>query len=173
MSASLPHWPQPQDDHHHHVGVGAHAVLPGDTTVIAAANDLLAYFDNNPCSQVSIAPASAFQSAYNASGLPGALTVDGKYGGNTQAALQAVINSVEVSMGPTQTAPLNCFGMAVPAVPAPNPAPAPAATTTTTTTSTATTSSSSISPVVIGAAAVAVVGGVGYAVYRARRRQRG
>lgn len=163
MLTTTPHW----------TGLGA-AVLPGDTTVVAAANGVLAFFDANPCTKASIPAVSAFQSAYNASGLPGALTVDGQYGPNTQKALQNTIDSVETGMGPTQAAPQNCFDPNLPAVPAPDVVPAaqpPAANATTTTTTTTTGHGSAMNPGVVAAAAALVVGGVGYAVYRARKRR--
>ena len=104
------------------VGAGS-ALLQGDSTVIAAANGLLGYYSGNAPSQGSVPAVSAFQSAYNASGYPGSLTVDGQYGPNTQKALQNVIDGAEAGMGPTQAAPPNAWGTAPPATPAPDVAP--------------------------------------------------
>lgn len=76
----------------------------------SAGSTLVAWLVANGCTQNSVPQVSAFQAAYNASGLGPAITVDGQYGGNTQAALQ-------LALGTDATAPNNCFAMAVPATP--------------------------------------------------------
>jgi hypothetical protein len=144
----------------------------------AATDDLqtagaavMAYFASHPCTQAKVTEVETFQLTYNASGMPGQLTVDGQYGGNTQRALQNVLNTAPAAGGggPVQQAPQNCFGMSVPDIPALDAPTAPATTTTTTTTPAA--STSSVSPTAVALAVAAVVGGVGYAVYRARKRR--
>ncbi len=113
----------------HPIGAGAMTAIPNpmNRAEINAAQDLLAYFNVNPCSQASLPVVTAFQNAYNASGLPGKLTMDGQYGGNTQKALQNVMDEAQADAGagPSQQAPTNCFGMTVPATPALDPTPAP------------------------------------------------
>jgi len=169
---TTPHWPQ--------VGVGragvGSAVLPGDRTEIAAANGVLAYFDNNPCTRASIPVVADFQRAYNASGLPGSLSVDGQYGPNTQRALQNVIDEAEAGLGPTQGAPPNCFAATEAPVPAPDVTPvAPATPATPANPTTVVVNPSSTSPnyvpYVVGGvvAAAAVAGGVILAKRRKRR----
>jgi hypothetical protein len=81
----------------------------------AAGQGLLNALQANGCSTSPQASVSAFQTAYNAlppitnsSGTPGivtSLTVDGKYGPATQAALQAWADSQNLSV----TVPANCF----------------------------------------------------------------
>ncbi len=158
-------------------GIGAHALLQGNRTEVSAANMVLAYFDNNPCTKASIPVVSDFQRAYNASGLPGSLTVDGQYGPNTQQALQNVIDMAEAGIGPTQAAPPNCWGTAVPAMPAPDAGqvvvtPPASPTTTTVTTNVNPPPSTSWTPWVIGGAAVAGAGVVGYAYWKKHHRGR-
>lgn len=153
-------------------GLGA-ALLQGDTTVIAAANGLLAYYDTNTPSQASVPAVSAFQAAYNASGMPGALTVDGQYGPNTQKALQNVIDAAEAGLGPTQGAPANAWGTQPPAVPAPDVAPATPAgpgTLVLPETTIVGTPTPNYTPWIVGGVAAAGVGLVGYAYYRKHRR---
>lgn len=82
---------------------------------LSAGQALVAWLVANGCTQNSVPAVSAFQTAYNGSGLGPAITVDGQYGGNTQAALQ-------LALGSTATAPNNCFNMAVPATPGPDAA---------------------------------------------------
>jgi hypothetical protein len=98
-------------------------------TIYDDAAAVVQYFTANPCTISSVPAVVTFQTSYNASAMPGQLSIDGEYGGNTQAALQNVINTgfVTGTSGPTQTAPTNCFGMAVPAVPALDVAPDAAA----------------------------------------------
>jgi hypothetical protein len=155
------------------VGVGAHAALPNPNNrlEISAADDLLAYFDTNPCTQARVPVVAAFQNAYNASSLPGRLTVDGQYGGNTQRALQNTLDEAQndAGAGPSQQAPVNCFGMAVPVTPTPDVAPTPAPVVivppaTNTTTNTTTTTATPWGTIALVAAAVTGVGLVGYAV---------
>jgi hypothetical protein len=153
-------------------GVGA-ALLQGDTTVIAAANGLLAYYDTNTPSQASVPAVSAFQAAYNASGQPGALTVDGQYGPNTQKALQNVIDAAEAGVGPTQAAPPNAWGTAPPAVPAPDVAPATPTgpgTLVLPETTIVGTPTPNYTPWIIGGAVAAGAGLVGYTYWKKHRR---
>jgi len=170
MQSTTPHWPQPPQ--HHHVGVGA--VNQGLTD---AAQAVVNFFAANACTRASIPEVASFQATYNGSGMPGHLTVDGQYGGNTERALQIVLNNAPAAGGggPVQAVPPNCFGMAVPDTPALDPSTptAPTAPATTTTTTTTTSTPSTMSPWIIGGAAAVVAGGVGYAVYRARKRRRG
>jgi hypothetical protein len=117
------------------------------------------------CTRASLPEVSAFQAAYNTSGLPGQLTIDGQYGGNTQAAVQLVLNQVN---GPPQAAPTNCFGMAVPATPALDPvAPAGPISPSTPTPPT----SMNMGPIVIGGAALLGVGVVVYAWKRKKHKR--
>jgi len=111
----------------------------------SAAADLMAFFATNAPSRDSVPQVSAFQSAYNSSGLPGSLTVDGQYGPNTQVALNNVI-------GPSQLAPQNVFSDVVPTTPQPDEPPAPAPTTPTAITPAGATGIPT--PVIIGGAAV-------------------
>lgn len=84
----------------------------GDAAAAATSGAaLVAWLNANGCTQSSVSQVSQFQTDYNSSGLPGQLTVDGQYGPNTQAALDAVL-------GTSGTAPTNCFGGTPPATPA-------------------------------------------------------
>jgi hypothetical protein len=161
------------------LGIGAHASLPNpiNRAEINAANDLLSYFDVNACTRDSIPVVSAFQNAYNASGLPGHLTVNGQYGPNTQRALQNALDEAQndAGSGPSQPAPDNCFGRSVPAIPAvdPTPTPTPATPSTPTaptTTTTVATGGSSYAPLVIGGFAVAGAALIGYTYWRKKHR---
>lgn len=174
--STTPHWPQPPQ---RHVGVGA--VNQGLTD---AAQAVVAYFASHACTQASVPEVASFQATYNVSGMPGALTVDGQYGGNTERALQIVLNNAPAAGGggPVQAIPPNCFGGVivngdnygvVPEVPAADAAPPTTVMPSTTTTTTTTSTPSTMSPWIIGGAAAVVAGGVGYAVYRARKRRRG
>jgi hypothetical protein len=167
MQSTTPHWPQPPQ---RHVGVGA--VNQGLTD---AAQAVVNFFAANACTRASVPEVASFQATYNVSGMPGHLTVDGQYGGNTERALQIVLNNSPAAGGggPVQAVPPNCFGMAVPETPVVDVTPAAPVTPTTTTTTTTTTAPSTMSPWIIGGAAAVVAGGVGYAVYRARKRRRG
>jgi hypothetical protein len=164
-----------------HVGapdapVGGHNALanPSGRQVIDAAEALLTYFDTNPCSQASLPAVSAFQTAYSTSGLPGNVSIDGKYGGNTQKALDNTIGQSQADanhLDVTQQAPTNCFGMVVPDVPATNPPvsvtpanPATPGTTTNTTTTTTVIKPTPWGTIALVAAAVAATGLVGYSV---------
>ena len=153
--------------------IGA-ALLQGDTTAIAAANGLLGYFDTNAPSKASVPAVSAFQAAYNASGNPGSLTVDGQYGPNTQKALQNVIDGAEAGLGPTQGAPANAWGTAPPAVPAPDVAPTVTpsgpGTLVLPETTIVGTPTPNYTPWIIGGAAAAGVGLVGYTYWKKHRR---
>jgi hypothetical protein len=107
--------------------LGAARGLGAPADAISAAQDLVNYLNANGCTQSSVSQVSAFQAAYNASGSPGQLTVDGQYGGNSQAALQYILDNAPAAGGggPTQAAPTNCFGMPVPAIPGLDPTPPP------------------------------------------------
>ena len=148
-------------------GAGATTTLPNTANrpVITAANDLLDYFNIYPCTQASIGAVSEFQSAYNASGQPGQLTVDGQYGGNTQKALQNVMDlaQADAGAGPSQAAPTNCFGMAVPATPALDPPTGP---------SNPLTPPSSVNPWLIAGAVILGGAGIAYAVHLKKKRRR-
>lgn len=91
---------------------------PNSVPVIQAAQTLLTYLSQNGCSQGYIQEVYDFQNAYNGTGLGPAITADGDYGPNSQAALQLVLNSVTPPAG---QAPDNCYGLPVPATPGPNP----------------------------------------------------
>lgn len=149
------------------VGVGA-----SQDDLTAAAQAVVTYFASNPCTQASIPVVQTFQLTYNASGMPGQLTVDGQYGGNSERAVQNALNMAPAAGGggPVQAAPTNCFGMSVPDIPAVDPPTSGGAATTTTTTTTPSATSGGPSSGVVALAVAAVVGGVGYAVYRARKR---
>jgi len=103
--------------------------------------------------------------------------VDGEYGPNTQRALQNVLDAIgAANNGPSQAAPTNCFPElgAVPTVPAldvtPTPTPATPAAVMPTVTPPA--SMASMTPWIIGGAAVAGAGVVGYAYWRKHKRSR-
>lgn len=94
------------------------------STALSAADNLMTKFSSTPPSRAVVPEVSAFQSAYNGSGLPGSLTVDGQYGPNTEAALQKVLDL----RSPPQAAPANVFSTAIPSTPAadtPPPGPNP------------------------------------------------
>lgn len=152
------------------------------SSIITQAQAVVSYFTQNPCTQNPVGVVSDFQTAYNGAGGAGSLTVDGQYGGNTQAALQEVLNAAPAAGGggPTQTAPQNCFqGVvvngtdygAVPATPAPD-------TTVTNVLGQSVIPGSNGStpvnwvPVYIGAGVAAVLGVVGYAVWAKRHHRR-
>lgn len=158
------------------------------TDLINATNGLLAYFTQNQCTQASFAECSTFQTQYNASGLPGSLTVDGQYGGNTQSALQNAINAMAaVNMGPAQSAPPNCFtGVVVngenygvvPSTPAPDagapttsPTAAPSTTPTSQTVVVNQPPSTNWAPVLIAGAVTLGAAAVGYAYLKKHHRR--
>ena len=147
---------------------------PNSRPVIDAANTLIDWFQSNACTQASIPAVSQFQTAYNASGLPGTLTVDGQYGGNSQAALQNVMNqaAADAGAGPAQQAPTNCFGMAVPATPALDPTPAtPSGPQTLPTIVVTGNPPTDYTPWIIGAAVAGGAGLVGYAAWKRHKRR--
>jgi hypothetical protein len=80
--------------------------LPGLTDVTGAANALASLVVIPKTSDPRV---SAFQAAYNRTPNITHLVQDGKYGGSTQGALQAVLDY----MGAGQTAPQNLFGPVV------------------------------------------------------------
>jgi hypothetical protein len=123
-----------------------------------AGSTLVAWLAANGCTQNSVPQVTAFQSAYNASGLGPQITVDGQYGGNTQAALN-------LALGGTAAAPDNCFNMAVPATPGPDSSSNAAAANTGGGTPVVVTGND-YSNWIIGGAAVLGVGILGYAYYR-------
>jgi hypothetical protein len=127
------------------------------------------------CRQTYIAQVAAFQVDYNASGLGPAITVDGLYGGNTQAALQLVLDA---SGSPAQQAPRNCFGDPIPAAPGPNadalaviPAAAVTPTPAVQTITTTSTASVDMTPWIIGGAVAVAAGLVGYTWWKKRKRR--
>lgn len=149
---------------------------PSNLPIIDAANAVIDYLNSNGCTQASIPAVATFQTQYNATGQPGQLTVDGQYGGNTQAALQNIINqaTADAGAGPAQSAPANCFGMAVPARPALDPPLAGGSSTTITTTTTDTTSTSTMptwAPWLVGGAVVAGAGLIGYTIWKKKHRR--
>jgi hypothetical protein len=112
-------------------GGGAPATPPpssgsGSVAAASAAGDALgAYLAAHGCTQAPFAAARAFQVAYNASRLGPAISVDGKYGGDAQAAWQLVLDF----QGQGGQATANCFtGTAAP-VPGLNPVTPPGGTT--------------------------------------------
>jgi hypothetical protein len=111
-----------------------------------AATALASYLTTNGCTQDAIPACTTFQSAWNASGLGGQLTVDGKYGPQTQAALAQALSGTGTS------APASCF-------PAGSTAGGSAPSTNT---STPTTSQAGISggTIALGALGVATVAGI-------------
>lgn len=86
----------------------------GDLTDQTLQNDAIALLDDlssNGCSTSADASVSTFQTAYNAAGGSPALSVDGLYGNDTSAALQAVINGNSGNSGlANKTAPAGCVG---------------------------------------------------------------
>jgi hypothetical protein len=127
---------------------------------------LVAWLVSNGCTQASVPQVTQFQNDYNASGLGPAITVDGQYGGNTQAALN-------LALGGTAAAPDNCFNMAVPATPGPDTSSnAAAANTGGGTPVTITGSSADYSSWIIGGAAVLGVGILGAVWWKKHHRGR-
>lgn len=92
-------------------GLGATLPNPKLRPEVDAAMDLLDYLRGNGCTQASFPACATFQATYNASGLPGRLSVDGQYGGNTMRALQNVMDEAQADAGtgPSQQAPADCF----------------------------------------------------------------
>jgi len=79
-----------------------------DTSLQNAAIALFDDLSSNGCQQVASASVSTFQSAYNASA-GGSLAVDGLYGAQSSAALQAVMNGNSSNSAlANQTAPAGC-----------------------------------------------------------------
>jgi hypothetical protein len=172
------HWPQAPSRSR---GVGT-VNNPVNRAEINAANDLLAYLATSGCSKASLPVVVAFQNAYNASGLPGQLTLDGQYGPNTQRALQNTLDEAQndAGAGPSESAPSNCFPEygQEPSIPkldrpvAPPPAPAPPSTTTTTTTTVTgdAAKKSNAGVIIVAATATAVAGTLGYRYWKKHRR---
>lgn len=85
---------------------------PNNTPEIYAAQQLLDWLSVNGCDRWSdgghhyVQTVADFQQAYNLSGLGPAISTDGDYGGNTQRAMQLVLDTVQPSGG---QAPENCF----------------------------------------------------------------
>jgi hypothetical protein len=69
-----------------------------------AANAVLAYFASNPCTSAAVSAVSDFQTQFNASGGSPTLSVDGKYGIHSQAALQGYLTAAGAG-----TAPAACY----------------------------------------------------------------
>jgi hypothetical protein len=139
-------------------------------TAEAAAGVLMTKFSSAPPSRAVVGEVSAFQSAYNGSGLPGSLTVDGQYGPNTQAALQAVLNQSVVD-GPPQAAPQNVFSTSVPSTPEPDVGPVgPVSPTQPTAPITPAGATGIPTPVIVGGAAVLGAGLIYWAWKRKHRR---
>lgn len=121
--------------------------------LLAAAQALVTRI-NQGCSQAALPEVSAFQTQYNTEGQV-TLTVDGEYGPDTQAAVARVLGS----------APNNCFGSAsgggggsgVLQVPAITITPSP---------------KTNWTPWIIGGAAAAGAGVIGYAVWKRNHRRR-
>jgi hypothetical protein len=159
----------------HWFGVGAPVGLGDSSAAVPAAQDLVNALATNGCPQTAFAECSAFQVAYNALGGP-QITVDGKYGGNTQAALQQVMaqNLVIVNSGVSSTtAPTNCFGMAVPAVPGLDQAPSGGSGKLTVPTTTVTgKASTDYTPWLIGGAVVVGASGLAYVWYKKKHKRR-
>jgi hypothetical protein len=160
-------------------GTGAHAALPNpqNRPEINAADDLLAYFDTNACTRESLPVVTAFQNAYNASSLPGRLTPDGQYGPNTQSAVQLTLDEAQSDSGsgPSQSAPTNCFGGAIPTTPSVDPTPSTPPTpggSTPTPSSAPTGPNSSRTPLIIGGFAVAGAALIGYTYWKKHHRGR-
>jgi hypothetical protein len=123
----------------------------------ASASALLTWLTSNACTQATVPEVSQFQTDYNSGGFSGQLTVDGQYGGNTQAALQEVLGTA---------APANCFGMSVPTTPALDNA------VTTPGTIPQTVVDSSATPWIIGGAALLGVGILALAYHHKHKRGR-
>ncbi|MGH2997694.1 MAG: hypothetical protein ACRDNM_00180, partial [Gaiellaceae bacterium] len=90
-----------------------------------AAKNVISYFATHACGKQAIASVGAFQTAYNATALGPPITVDQKYGPDTQAALQLVLDFTGGGSGKGGQAPPNCFTAAPAPVPGVNPTPAP------------------------------------------------
>ena len=180
----VPHWLGAGHPDLGRSDLGAYTALPNpqNRPEINAAIDFLAYYDANGCSRSSLPVVTAFQNAYNASGLPGQLTLDGEYGPNSQRALQNVMDEAQADAGagPSQQAPANCFPEygSVPSIPAldvtpTSPAPSGGSGTYTAPTTTVTGSTTPSNAVLlIGGAAAAVAGGLGYWYYKKHKRGR-
>ena len=118
--------------------------------IIAAANAVIA--DSTICNGTPNSNVSAFQTAYNAA-YGASLTVDGKYGTATAAAMASVSQDATAAGTPlTGTLPAACSIYLPSGGGAPAPAPSGGTTTTTTTITTAPTTS--VWPYVLGAFAV-------------------
>jgi len=180
MNTTTPHWPS-------RVGVGDPPPAlpnPQGRPEIDAATSLIAYLATNGCTQASIPVCTVFQTAYNTAAAQGTyqgqLTPDGQYGGDTQRALQNVMDQAQADAGagPSQQAPQNCFAStntpyatepAVPALDVTPPAAGGSTSPTTVVVNPAPTSNNTA--LYIGVAAVAVAA-VGAGIYVARRRRR-
>jgi hypothetical protein len=163
--STTPHWPQIR-----HVGVGALGFGPNISAAATAMNDALLAHGYK---QSDMPLYSAFQTEAG-------LTADGFPGAATMAALGDEMQRQGGLLAPVQIYPWLGPPNGYDGVNAPLPSewqPAAAPTTTkpatTTTTTTTTSTPSTMSPWIIGGAAAVVAGGVGYAVYRARKRRRG
>ncbi len=159
--STTPHWPQPPQ---RHVGVGALGFGPNISAAATAMNDaLLAH-------GYKYSDMSLYRAFQTEAGLP----ADGFPGAGTMAALGDEMQRQGGLLAPVQIYPwLASGGYDGVNAPLPSEWQPPAAPTTTPTTTTTTSTPSTMSPWIIGGAAAVVAGGVGYAVYRARKRRRG
>lgn len=144
-----------------------------DAAVQSAAGDLMTELTSSGCQPGFSATVQAFQSAYvNAGGnLPsdsnGSSGVDGLYGANTQAALQAVLDAGPNNPG--QSAPAGCVPaggggggtVVTPTVVVPGTVPASSST-----------GMSQTAKIVLIGAGVLGVGIIGYALYKKNKKVR-
>jgi hypothetical protein len=142
------------------------AATPGGSTIqpsaalTAAATALINRLTTGGCTQSSFPECLAFQQQYNSEGQI-TLTVDGKYGDESMAALQRVINTVQ---SPPSAVPASCFPSGGGGNTPPQRVPTvviPAGGQTTDWT-----------PWLIGAAALVGAGGIGYAVWHKHKKNR-
>lgn len=189
MKHTAAHWPglgspDGMDDVESADGLGQSPALPNpqNRAEISAAIDFLAYYDTNGCSRASLPVVVALQNAYNASGLPGQLSIDGEYGPNSQRALQNIMDEAQADAGsgPSQQAPANCFPEygnvpSIPALDRPNAATIPPPTSGSTTLPTTTVTGGAPNNkaiLLVGGAAAAVAGGLGYWYWKKHKRGR-
>jgi hypothetical protein len=128
--------------------------------LLSAAGALVDWLAQNGCTQSYIQACYAFQTQYNAEGSV-MLATDGKYGSDTQAALQRVMQANNVNA----VAPANCFpgGGSEPANP-------PLVTPTVVVTGSP---STNWTPWLIGGAALGGAGLIGYAYWKKHHRRAG
>ena len=110
------------------VGVGA-TISTVSADLSTAEQALMNDLNSSGCKQAVDPTVTAFQQAYNASGGSPALVVDGLYGANTQAALQATLNTDPNLPAGAYQAPAGCVAAASGGGgnnPSPSPSPTPA-----------------------------------------------